>query len=360
MRQILLEYGYTHVDQFYDPGATHIEFLEAIEDGRSIVNYMGHGNPAGWATTGMVNYYITQLTNSFKTPLIISTACQVSSFVGQSCFGEFWQRQGTLEEPQGAIAFMGCSITHYTVAGIAHPEMINTLVSDDYFTVGGFFTNGVMTAIDYDPGMGVGGGVQCFQSWLLFGDPSLCMYTDTPAEMIVDYSGYLVCGDTSLNVSVYSGLYPVSNALVAVYMNDSLYGSCYTNENGLAETIFEEPLQQTGTMELNVTARNKLPVFESLQVITNIEAYNLSGQFSISPNPCSGSIKLRFTIYEKGFTIFDLFDISGTKIKRLVNEIKIPGRHESEVDLGDLKPGIYVCVLKTPQYTETKKIIKLN
>jgi len=48
MRQILLEYGYNHVDQFYDPGATYTELIDAIEEGRGLVNYAGHGHSGGW------------------------------------------------------------------------------------------------------------------------------------------------------------------------------------------------------------------------------------------------------------------------------------------------------------------------
>lgn len=360
MRQALLDYGYTYVDRFYDPGATSNEFIEAIEEGRGLVNYMGHGNNGGWATTGMYNYLVTLLTNTFKTPVIISTACHVNSFAIGTCFGEFWQRQGTLEEPQGAIAFMGCTITQYAVAGFAHLEMIDVLVSDEYFSIGGIFTNGVMKAIDYDQGLGIGGGVQCFQSWLLFGDPSLCMYTDTPTEMTIDYAEYLMSEDTCLYVSVYDGSIPISDALVALFMNDSLYASCYTNSDGIAEIILDNPIQETVIMELNVTARNKIPVFETIQVLTDIPEFSLSNNLQVYPNPFSGFVNLRFETIDQGIVICDLLNISGKKVKSFVNEIKNNGIHNMEINLNDVPPGIYFCLLKTPQYTETKKIIKLN
>ena len=315
MRQALLEYGYTHVDQIYDPGATYYELIDAIEDGRGLVNYMGHGNAGGWGTTGMFNYLVTQLSNSFKTPVIISTACNVGSFADMKCFGECWQRQGTEAEPQGSIAFMGSTITHYTVAGIAHPNMVDLLIGNTYFTIGGFFTNGVMTAIDYDPGLGIGGGVQCFQSWLLFGDPSLYMFTKTPTEMTVDYSGYLVCGDTCLNVTVSSGPFALQNALVALYMNDSLYASGYTNDEGLAEIILDQPLQESGMMELNVTARNKIPVFETVQVLTDVMEYRSSGNLSIYPNPCSSAVTVQFMNSEQGIVNCELFEYFRSKGK---------------------------------------------
>ena len=82
-------------------------------------------------------------------------------------------------------------------------------------------------------------------------------------------------------------------------------------------------------------------------------------QFNISPNPTSGAMHLRYTIYEQGFTIYELFQISGIKIKQIINEIKNPGTYEMEIDLSDLKPGVYFCVLKTSYGNQTKKIIKL-
>jgi len=89
IRQTLLEYGYTHVDRFYDPGANYTELIAAIEEGRGIINYAGHGHSGGWTTTGMYSYLVTLLTNSFKTPVIISLACSVSSFVGVSCLRRY-------------------------------------------------------------------------------------------------------------------------------------------------------------------------------------------------------------------------------------------------------------------------------
>jgi len=77
------------------------------------------------------------------------------------------------------------------------------------------------------------------------------------------------------------------------------------------------------------------------------------------PNPSSGSANLRFTIHETQFTICELFDISGVMVKSFINEVKNPGTHEMVVELRDLKPGIYFCVLKTNAGIQTKKLIKL-
>ena len=81
--------------------------------------------------------------------------------------------------------------------------------------------------------------------------------------------------------------------------------------------------------------------------------------FSISPNPSSGSVNLRFTIHDSQLTIIDLFEISGVRIKGLLNELRNPGSYEMEVDLSDLQAGVYFCVLKTREGIKTTKIVKL-
>ena len=48
IRTKLLNYGYTLVDQIYDPSATAAMVATALNQGRSIINYCGHGIQNGW------------------------------------------------------------------------------------------------------------------------------------------------------------------------------------------------------------------------------------------------------------------------------------------------------------------------
>ena len=52
LRTTLLGYTYTSVDQIYDPGATKLMVTTAINEGRGLVNYIGHGATTYWVTTG--------------------------------------------------------------------------------------------------------------------------------------------------------------------------------------------------------------------------------------------------------------------------------------------------------------------
>ena len=44
IRDLLLNYNYTEVDQIYDPSGSVSDGEQAINEGRSIINYTGHGS----------------------------------------------------------------------------------------------------------------------------------------------------------------------------------------------------------------------------------------------------------------------------------------------------------------------------
>ncbi len=92
---------------------------------------------------------------------------------------------------------------------------------------------------------------------------------------------------------------------------------------------------------------------------TSVWETGFKESFTISPNPLSGSANLQFVISDKGLVNCDLFEVSGVKVKSLLDEKKLPGIYEMEIDLSDLPKGIYFCILKTSDGIHTKKIIKL-
>lgn len=89
-------------------------------------------------------------------------------------------------------------------------------------------------------------------------------------------------------------------------------------------------------------------------------------QFNISPNPCSGSVKLRYRISDvtclpdrQGYLIFDMIDLTGAKVKSFTIQNSDLGINELKIDLRDIPAGVYFGVLKTNNGIQTKKIIKL-
>ena len=104
IRGWLLGDGYTLVDRIYDPGATDTQVTSALNAGRGVVNYTGHGWSAGWGTTGFDDADVNALANGGMLPFVVSVACNNGEFHHYAaCFGEAWLRaqQGRRADRRG-------------------------------------------------------------------------------------------------------------------------------------------------------------------------------------------------------------------------------------------------------------------
>ena len=77
----------------------------------------------------------------------------------------------------------------------------------------------------------------------------------------------------------------------------------------------------------------------------------------VYPNPCSEHVHLRYEISERQLMICDLYTITGKRIKRLLNEEQMPGKHELEIKVDDLSPGIYFIRLQSGDLAGSGKMI---
>jgi len=112
-------------------------------------------------------------------------------------------------------------------------------------------------------------------------------------------------------------------------------------------------------IENNAPGCNSLPELQTA-CFPYVQELSSKNTFSISPNPCAGSTILQFVISEQGMVNCELLNVSGVETKTLLCEKKNPGTYEVEIDLKDLKPGIYFCVLKTNERTQTRKLINVE
>ncbi|HSD62245.1 MAG TPA: C25 family cysteine peptidase, partial [Ignavibacteriaceae bacterium] len=110
IRNMLIEnMFFTTVDQIYDPGATAAQVTTVINEGRSIVNYIGHGSGTSWGTTGFGNSNIYNLSNEYKNPFVFDVSCDNGDFTMSECMEEAWVRAGGTANPKGAIGAFGAS-----------------------------------------------------------------------------------------------------------------------------------------------------------------------------------------------------------------------------------------------------------
>ena len=157
---------------------------------------------------------------------------------------------------------------------------------------------------------------------------------------------------------------------VPVIAGDTLTFSVYNNENpDVVQTTVNGSILTLDPVSLGVTTikilasagfTERVDQFVVNVVVGLTEKTLLNpGIITLSPNPCSGTARLQFKIYDQGSTILDLYSISGRKIKRLLNEEMKPGEYEMEVDMTGLPAGIYFCTLQTSDGIQTVKMVKL-
>ncbi|MEA3477352.1 MAG: T9SS type A sorting domain-containing protein [Bacteroidota bacterium] len=110
--------------------------------------------------------------------------------------------------------------------------------------------------------------------------------------------------------------------------------------------------------------------------------------FEVYPNPCSGTVFLRLTNNDYRLTnndyrltnndyrltnndyrltnndyrltIFDLYEISGRKIRELVNEVVPAGVHEVEIDVSDLPDGVYFVRVRAGSEVAVAKLLLVH
>ncbi len=273
IRTDLLNYGYIAVDEFYDGSQgggdasgnpTTSMISTALNEGRGIINYCGHGSDTAWTTSGFSNTNINALTNDNKLPFIWSVACVNGNFNNyDACFAEAWMRATHNGEPIGAIATFMSSVNQYWDPPMAAQDEFVDILRESYVnniknTFGGISFSGCMLMNDqYGQD-----GYDMTDTWHVFGDPSLQVRTKTPTTMAVTHDTSISPGTTTFAVHVDR----VRNALCALSRSNVLLGYGYTNSTGDAIIQLFQPLSGTTNIDLVVTAYNRIPYITSLPV----------------------------------------------------------------------------------------------
>ena len=275
IRTLLLAYTYTLVDELYDgsqgggdaPGnPTPTMVGAAVDNGRSIINYCGHGSPTSWGTSGYSNSNIATLVNDNMLPFVHSVACNNGEFDYGTCFAEAWMRATHNGEPTGAIGAFMSTVSQSWDPPMEGQDEFNNLVVQAYTdniktTLGGMTAHGCMSMNDKYGSA----GTEETDYWTLFGDPSLQFRTDIPVEMTISHDPEIEGGAAIFEVTVTD----LEGALCAISRNNVLLGYAYTDESGYAQIAFTEPISGEEPLDLVVTAYNKIPYITQITIVTN-------------------------------------------------------------------------------------------
>ena len=285
--RMLLDGGFTSVDTMMsDPGCTYnvTDVKNAINNGRSWLNYRGEGWSSGWwaSCTPMNTSDVSSLNNGQKFTFVTSIGCGVAMFASGSgnCFGEEWVESGTLSNPKGAVAFIG-------PAGNTHTTYNNKIDKGIYI---GMFQEGLET-----PGQAlvrgklymynVFGNVPYVEShyklYCVLGDPSIHIWKDVPKDVTVNYPPSIPFGTSTVEFTVTHTAtgQPVTNAVVCVTGLNQFATDC-TDEFGNAYVDVEAIELET----FNVTVRggNVIPFQGDLIVVQPTGAYVVKDSYTIN------------------------------------------------------------------------------
>jgi hypothetical protein len=354
-RGTLLVYNYTDVDQVYDPGASISDVSQGLNEGRSWVNYMGHGNKDFWGTTGFSNRHIVELTNSNKLPVIISVACYNGDFSsGLPCFGEAWLRHGSPDEAKGAIVCAASSIMQpWKPPQVAQKEMVKVLCEDAYISVGGIFFNGEMKMLEN------GDGDNTFKAWNLFGDPSLMVFTDKPTAIGVTCPDKVNTGPQDIDIMFNNSI----DGRVCLYSEKSGIVSSKIVSGG-SVTLSADIDMNEDKLLLTVTARNKIPFQAEIDVgpssVVKKHAQEASNSFSAVPvraSSLSKAVHFRFSAPESAAIDLRVYDTRGNRVYKtgVLQPWNLKNMRGKRV-----AAGMYFFILKVKYESGISKLFKAN
>jgi len=202
IRTDLLDFGYESVDQVYDPGAQASTVTTNLNEGRALIDYVGHGSDYEFVTSGFNVNNVNALANENRLPFIFDVACVNGNFHNKTCFAEAWLRATNNAKPTGAVAMIASTINQSWAPPMdGQDEMIDLLVhsvnGNVKRTFGGITINGCMHMNDeYN-----NSGAEMTDTWTIFGDPSLILRNKVPTEMVVSYTEAIVVGSETFVVT---------------------------------------------------------------------------------------------------------------------------------------------------------------
>lgn len=276
IRDDLLDYHYTTVHRDYSnvSGVTSSAEIisQHINEGVGIINYCNHGMPYGWAVYNYTNTHVNALTNDYKLPYIISVACNNGEYTyySQPCFAETWLRATNVNtgNPTGAIGGMFSYISQpWSPPMYGQDEMIDILVesySDNIKrTMGGVSLNGNFKILDL--GHNNTPYYATYNTWILFGDPTLTLRNDTPQAMNVTHYPEMSQQATAFVVNATNA----EGARATLSRNGEMMGTAVIN-NGSAIISFEAPME-LGEATLTVFGYNKITYRTTIDIVENTD-----------------------------------------------------------------------------------------
>jgi hypothetical protein len=144
-------------------------------------------------------------------------------------------------------------------------EVVRLLTQEERNTLGGLSFSGVACAMDLWPGYE---GTKLMEQYHLFGDCTLMLRTDNPTPLVIEAPGVIAAGAVAFQFSTPG----ISGARGALYADEILYGSAYTDAGGVATISMSPPPQVGAHLLFTVSAYNKTTSIQTIPVVPGVDA----------------------------------------------------------------------------------------
>jgi len=369
LRDMLLNnMSFTEVDQIYDPGATSSDVTTALNEGRSVLNYLGHGSGTSWGTTGFNVSKIHNLSNGTKNPFIIDVACTNGNFELGECMEEAWIRAGDMNDPKGAIASFGAS----TLASWVPPcDMQNhstmLLTTELMQTVGGVCFNGIMHAMDLWGGSS-GEGLKLMEQYNIMGDCTTILALDVtvPVELTAftteNVNGEVIIKWQTATETNNSGFEIQKSEKSNVNGQSEWEKVTFVDGRGttteVTNYIYNDKIVKPGAYLYRlkqIDFDGTTSYSSEIEVVVNGPA-----EFSLMqnyPNPFNPATTIRFTLPVKTDIVISVYNSIGEKVAEVFKGEMEEGYHEVKFDASNLSSGVYFYRFESAQFVDVKKMI---
>jgi len=363
--------SFTQVDQIYDPGATSSDVTSALNEGRSVINYLGHGSGTSWGTTGFNVSKIHNLSNGDKNPFVIDVSCTNGNFELDECMEEAWIRAGDMNEPKGAIASFGSS----TLASWVPPcDMQNhstmLLTTELMQTVGGVCFNGIMHAMDLWGGSS-GEGLKLMEQYNIMGDCTTLLTFDVvvPVELTAftteNVNGEVIIKWQTATETNNSGFAVERSQEFVVSSQKNWENITFVEGSGttteVTEYTYRDKIEKPGTYYY----RLKQIDFDGTTTFSSEIKVDVNGpvEFALMqnyPNPFNPSTTIRFTLPGKSDIVIGVYNSIGEKVSEVFRGELEEGYHQVEFNASTLTSGVYFYRFESEQFVAVKKMLLIK
>jgi hypothetical protein len=224
---------------------------EAMDLGRTIINYSGHGSTTSWAGPNVSQANVRAMTDRDALPFVISNACITADFRVSESFGETWQRHDA-----GSIVFWGSMDSSFW----DEDDILERAMYDQIFGQNQLRFEDVTTyaleAVWRHYG-GAGKSKYYWETYHILGDASQYLRSIKPGEVSIASPEVIALGSDRLEVTVMDARsQPIANVQVGATAPSGLRLSAVTDERGLAEFTLAENLNMPETISFHTSTPN--------------------------------------------------------------------------------------------------------